>query len=314
MRCHEPKFTEKDIPDLTGYVAIVTGGNSGIGYETTNQLALHNARVYIASRSRDRVNQAIKRMSEDANGQSLDLHFLQLDLMDLKSVKAAAEHFKTQEPRLDILINNAGVMTVPYQLTVDGFESQWQVNYVAPHVLTSSLIPLLLSTAATAGTKDRVRVVNVASDAAFFGPKVIHFDDVNMTSTKGMMELWQRYGHSKQASIRDAKELNDRFSSLGVTAYSLHPGIVRSNLQSHDTTVVGTVVRAVIKVTPHSTPLEGAYNSLFSATSPLAPTMGQGKFFIPVGKLESQADNWLNDVETNGRLWQWGEEQLARLG
>ncbi|KAL6412454.1 Short-chain dehydrogenase/reductase SDR [Ilyonectria robusta] len=116
MRCHEPKFTEKDIPDLTGYVAIVTGGNSGIGYETTNQLALHNARVYIASRSRDRVNQAIKRMSEDANGQSLDLHFLQLDLMDLKSVKAAAEHFKTQEPRLDILINNAGVCCI--QLTL----------------------------------------------------------------------------------------------------------------------------------------------------------------------------------------------------
>lgn len=100
----------------------------------------------------------------------------------------------------------------------------------------------------------------------------------------------------------------------GVTAYSLHPGIVRSNLQSHDTTVIGTVVRAVMKVTARSTPLEGAYNSLFCATSPLAPARGQGRFFAPVGKLESKADGWLNDAETNRRLWEWGEEQLKRLG
>lgn len=129
-------------------------------------------------------------MASDANGQRLDLHFLQLDLTDLHSVRAAAERFRAQEERLDLLINNAGVMTVPYKLTVDGFESQWQVNYVAPHVLTSSLMPLLLSTAAAVGNKNRVRVVNVASDAAFFGPKGIKFEDVNMTATKGMMELW----------------------------------------------------------------------------------------------------------------------------
>lgn len=82
------------------------------------------------------------------------------------------------------------VMTVPYKLTVDGFETQWQVNYLAPHVLTSSLMPLLLKTASSSGSSDRVRVVNVSSDAAFFGPKTLLLDDVNMTETKGMMELW----------------------------------------------------------------------------------------------------------------------------
>lgn len=87
-------------------------GNSGIGYETANQLALHDARVYIASRSRERVRQAIQRMSQSAQGKTLDLHFLELDLQDLKSVKAAATHFMALESRLDILINNAGVCSV----------------------------------------------------------------------------------------------------------------------------------------------------------------------------------------------------------
>ncbi|PNP55434.1 hypothetical protein THARTR1_04264 [Trichoderma harzianum] len=115
MHSEEPEFSEKDIPDLSGYVAIVTRVETG----------------------------------------------------------------------LDILINNAGVMTVPYKLTSDGLETQWQVNYVAPHVFTSSLMPLLLSTALTLDTKNRVQVVNVSSDAAFYSPDTVQWNDVNMTSTKG---------------------------------------------------------------------------------------------------------------------------------
>ncbi|KAJ4854771.1 short chain dehydrogenase domain-containing protein [Trichoderma breve] len=278
MHSKEPEFSENDIPDLSGYVTIVTGGNSGIGYETANQLALHNARVYIASRSQERVNQAIGQMSQAAMGKTLDLHFLQIDLQDLKSVKAAAEHFMTLETRLDILINNAGVMTVPFKLTADGLETQWQVNYVSPHIFTSSLMPLLLSTASTLDTKDRVRVVHVSSDAAFFGPDTVQWNDVNMTSTKGVMELWKRYGHSKQAIIRDAKELNDRYSSQG---------IVKSNLQGHDPTLMGKVVRVAMKLGAGDTPLHGALNSLYCATSPSAPVQGQGRFFVPVGKPDS---------------------------
>lgn len=85
-------------------------------------------------------------------------------------------------------------MNVPYKVTGDGFETQWQVNYLAPHILTSSLMPLLLKTASSSEFHNRVRVVNVTSDAAFFGPKTLQLDDVNMTETKGMMELW--YVHS----------------------------------------------------------------------------------------------------------------------
>ena len=102
------KFSEKDIPDLTGYVIIVTGGNSGIGYETAYHLALAGARVYISSRSQARVDEAIKAMGERA-GRQLDLRFLQVDLQDLRSVRKAAEGFGERDERLDVLINNAGV-------------------------------------------------------------------------------------------------------------------------------------------------------------------------------------------------------------
>ncbi|CAH0014906.1 unnamed protein product [Clonostachys rhizophaga] len=335
MSCNKPaplpEFTPSDIPDLTGYVAIVTGGNSGIGFETTKQLAMRNARVYIASRSQQRVDEAISQMNT-AVGRALDLHFLQMDLQDLQSVKLAATLFAHQESHLDILINNAGVMTVPFKLTKDGYETQIQVNFLALFVFTTTLLPLLLSTASQYSTPNRVRVINVCSDLAFMGPKTIQFDDLNMTNTKGMMELMQRYGHSKQAAIRHAKELNDRYShqgenkdtlvasrpfsltvQTGVTAYSCHPGIVKSNLQSHDPTIVGKTMRTVMKYTASMTPLEGAINSLFLATSPLAPERGQGKFFIPVTKVNPKAEDWLNDRETNARLWEHCSGILAQI-
>lgn len=146
-------------------------------------------------------------MNQSAPGADLDLHYLQIDLLNLKSVRAAAQEFMNLENRLDVLINNAGVgvapchfllnsllifqiMTAPYKLTADEYESQWQTNYLAPHAFTVSLMPLLLSTAAGCGSKSRVRVINVSSDAAFMGPKSIQWDDVNMVSTKGILELW----------------------------------------------------------------------------------------------------------------------------
>ncbi|KAK7426236.1 hypothetical protein QQZ08_007266 [Neonectria magnoliae] len=112
-------------------------------------------------------------MSQSAMGKHLDFHFLQMDLKDLKSVKAAAIQFRTLESHLDILINNTDyfdqVMTVPYELTRDGFETQWQVNYLAPHIFTSSVMPLLLWTASVRSRLDRVGIVNVSSDVALFG-------------------------------------------------------------------------------------------------------------------------------------------------
>lgn len=135
MHAKQPIFSENDIPNLQGYVMIVTGGkschipfkriaiyktngnlagNSGIGYETTFQLALRGARVYIANRSRERADQAIAQMKQSANSSKIDVHHLTMDLLDLKSVQSAAQTFLQLESRLDVLINNAGVNSKPY--------------------------------------------------------------------------------------------------------------------------------------------------------------------------------------------------------
>ncbi|KEY70834.1 hypothetical protein S7711_08533 [Stachybotrys chartarum IBT 7711] len=307
------KFTEQDIPDLTGYIAIVTGGNGGIGYETTKQLALRNARVYIASRSAPRVQEAIEKMKSEA-GKNLDLHFLQIDLQDLKSVKAAASNFP--EERLDILINNAGVMNVPYKLTGDGYETQWQVNYLAPHMFTTGLLPKLLSTAAASGDKNRVRVVHVTSDLANNAPgapKTINFEDPNLSNLTGTFALMQRYAHSKQAIVRDAVEINNRYSAQGVTAYAVHPGIVSTGLQGSDTTWLGFVIRNMAKIVSRTTPLQGSYNSLFAATSPSAASL-QGKFLLPVGIVEKRSESsWLTEKTVNADLWNKTEELAKKF-
>jgi NAD(P)-dependent dehydrogenase (short-subunit alcohol dehydrogenase family) len=183
-------------------------GNSGIGYQTSLQLALRRARVYIGGRSEERVNKAIEEMRKAAGAVHLDLQFLQIDLQNLKSVKAAAAAFSQKEPRLDILINNAGVrscnvlsesntkliygfqiMGVPFELTVDGYELQWQVNYLSPYLFVSELLPLMLKTASTSQS-DRVRIVNLSSDmVTMLGPKHIQTQDVNMTNHQGMNVL-----------------------------------------------------------------------------------------------------------------------------
>ncbi|KAM0722725.1 hypothetical protein Q7P37_002166 [Cladosporium fusiforme] len=313
--CKETQFTEKDIPDLSGRVVIVTGGNSGIGYETTLQLALHNARIYIASRSEERVSQAIDEMRRTAGQKQLDLHFLQIDLKDLKSVKAAAAVFRTREPRLDILINNAGVMAVPFELTKDGYESTWQVNYLSPFIFTLELLPLMSATASQFRDSTSVRVIDLSSDmSSMLGPKSMQLDDVNMSSTKGATALLQRYAHSKQGSIRHAKELNDRYSNQGVTAYSLHPGVIKTNLQGHDPSFFGTLSNLAMKVTPTVSSIEGARNTLYCATSAEAPRQGAGRYFVPVGKLQPKVDKWIDDREGNAALWKYSEARRLMLG
>ncbi|KAI8669492.1 hypothetical protein NCS57_00764500 [Fusarium keratoplasticum] len=314
MSCNNKteEFHISEIPSLHGYVAIVTGGNSGIGYETTLQLAKRGARVYIASRSQDRVNKAISDMKHDAG--PLDLHFLKLDLQDLQSVKTTAGEFMSKEPRLDLLINNAGIMACPYELTKDGFEIQWQTCFLSHHALTLSLLPVLLAAVQASGNMNRVRVVNVASDGAFLmGPKSINYDDPNMMSLTGATAPWRRYGHCKQASIIAAKAITDHYRPSGIMAFSVHPGIIKSNLQSHDASFLGILTRTAVKIAPTSTPLDGARTSLFCATSPRAVSAA-GLYLIPFGKVDPRANRWLKDDEAVEKLWQLASSQLKRHG
>ena len=200
----------------------ISAGNSGIGYETSLQLALHGARVYIAGRSPERLKTSIEQMKASSE-KPLDLHMLEMDLQSLRSVKDGAEMFVKQESRLDILVNNAGVrdsllvsnssfqhkiiqhtdsshllsqiMAVPFKLTTDGFETQWQTNHLAHFLLTKTLLPLLEATAAASDSKTRVRVVNVSADAAILppAPKQLDLAKPNLEYVTGTLSGW--YGH-----------------------------------------------------------------------------------------------------------------------
>jgi NAD(P)-dependent dehydrogenase (short-subunit alcohol dehydrogenase family) len=204
-------------------------------------------------------------------------------------------------------------MNTPYELTVDGFERQWQVNYVSPHVLDQLFLQHLLTAASIHERQDRVRVIHVSSDLARMGPETIQLTDPNMSTAKGPMAPRNRYCHSKQATIRDVWDFNKRYSEKGVTAYSVHPGIVKTGLQAADPSFVGNVVRTLVNI-GGGTPLEGCRNSLFCATSAQAPAIGQGKFFLPVGKVDGKKEDWFHDEKVNSSLWEHGQSQLRRLG
>ncbi|KAL8744092.1 MAG: hypothetical protein Q9190_003630 [Brigantiaea leucoxantha] len=240
----------KTAPSLAGRVAIVTGGSDGIGYVTVLRLASRGARVYIMSRSSQKAEDAIEAMKRSQPDNPLDVHFLRIDLQSLSSVQEAAQKFKAKESRLDILVNNAGIMATPYALTGDGFEQQWQTNYLSPFFLIKALLPVLSFTAAEARPRGDVRIVNVSSDAAFVSlapnPDV---EDPNLGYLKGMMAAWKRYCHSKLALVLLTHRLHTTFQTqnLAIKAYVIHPGVAETNLQASDPTFVGKTVKFLVR-------------------------------------------------------------------
>ena len=207
------RWTFDDVPDQTGRIAIVTGANTGIGYETARMLALRGADVTLACRSVDKAEAARTRIAaEKPKGQ---LHVEALDLSNLDSVARFADAFAKSHDRLDLLINNAGVMVPPLGRTKQGFELQFGTNQLGHFALTAHLMPLLERT-------PDARIVVVSSSAQAFGR--ITFDDLNWEQRK--YNAWQAYGQSKLANMMFALELQRRLvaagSSLRVTA--AHPG------------------------------------------------------------------------------------------
>ncbi|KAG6991393.1 hypothetical protein G7Y79_00052g087330 [Physcia stellaris] len=308
----EAQFQCSDVPDLRGYVVIVTGGNSGIGYETTLQLASRHARVYVAARSEARVKEAFHSMRQSDQAANYDLRFLSLDLQSFESVRTAAKAFLETESRLDLLINNAGVMAVPFALTEDGFETQWQTNHLAHHLLFTSLLPLLQTTAAAHEDKNRVRVVNVSAEAYAIGPSVLDLEDPNLESTTGTLAAWKRYGHSKLANIVHARAIHNRYRSSGISAFSLHPGIINTNLQKADPTFLGSFTRFAVRwgLIPGTMSIrDGARTTLFCATSPDA-TRWSGRYVLPYGKVDGKVDKWIEDAKAVQDLWEAAERMV----
>jgi len=214
-------WTNADISDLTGKVIIVTGGNSGLGYESVKAFAEKGAEVILASRSIEK-GEAAKNAIGKVQGKIV---VMPLDLMDLSSIRKFAEDYKSKYNRLDVLLNNAGIMTTPYGLTKDGFESQVGTNHLGHFALTGLLLDIIMKTPGS-------RVVTVSSMAHKQGH--MDFDNFLYEGGKGYSRLGA-YGRSKLSNLLFTYELQRRFAANGVDiiAVAAHPGVSNTNLARH---------------------------------------------------------------------------------
>jgi NAD(P)-dependent dehydrogenase (short-subunit alcohol dehydrogenase family) len=288
------KWNQDQIPDQTGRVAVVTGANTGIGFESAAALAAKNATVVMACRNRQKAEAAMERIRERTP--DADLEFYELDLASLASVEAFANSFRSSHDRLDLLINNAGVMIPPFGTTEDGFELQFGCNHLGHFALTGRLIDMLESTPGA-------RVVNVSSMAHRQG--TMDFDNLN--AEKGYAK-WPAYGQSKLANLLFTFELQRRLEAKGsdVKVTAAHPGWTGTDLQRHSGFV------SFLNNFFAQTPAMGALPTLRAAADPDAKG---GDYFGPKGFYEMRGypdtvgttDAAKSEADA-ARLWQVSEK------
>jgi len=289
------KWTTASIPDQTGRVAIVTGANSGIGFETAKALAEKGAAVVLACRSQAKGKSAAEAIPREKLGGSVTV--MALDLASLTSVRAFAGEFSHAFDRLDLLINNAGVMALPKRMeTADGFEMQFGTNHLGHFALTGLLFDLL---ARTPGS----RVVNVSSGA--HRPGRIHWDDLQF---KHSYTPFGAYSQSKLANLLFTNELQRRLNKAGsaVTATAAHPGWTATNLQTH------SGAAGFLNPIFGQKPPMGALPTLYAAT---APDILPAGYYGPDGMLEMRgypkpvgSSGAAQDAAAAARLWAESEK------
>jgi NAD(P)-dependent dehydrogenase (short-subunit alcohol dehydrogenase family) len=215
-------WTTADIPDQTGRVAVVTGANGGLGLETAQELARKGAHVVMAARNFDKAEQAEADILGDVPDASLELQ--RLDLASLASVRTAADRILSKHQRLDLLINNAGVMALPEQRTEDGFEMQFGTNHLGHFAFTALLMPAILRS-------PDGRVVTVTSSGRHYRAKL----DPDNPHLEGRYAPWRAYGQSKMANVHFALELQQRLAGAGSSVQSLvaDPGFSSTDLQAN---------------------------------------------------------------------------------
>lgn len=293
------------IPDLTGRTAVVTGANSGLGFLTALALSRAGAATVVACRSEAKAAGAIEQMR--AAAPIADLSAAVLDLADLGSVRRFAGAFTAAHDRLDLLVNNAGIMMPPRQLTVDGFESQFATNHLGHFALTGLLLPALEAS-------PQARVVTVTSIE--HKPGSIHWDDLDGAHDYSPRGFYQQ---SKFANAVFGLELHHRLSKAGARTASLlaHPGYSATNLQSSGPTGIAKQLMRVTNRLLAQDPRRGVLPQLFAATDPSARS---GDFLGPDGLLESRGYPTLvqpvaaaQDPETGARLWALSE-RLTGVG
>jgi NAD(P)-dependent dehydrogenase (short-subunit alcohol dehydrogenase family) len=304
------KWTTASIPAQTGKTVILTGANSGIGYHTSLELARAGARVLLACRNQSKGEAALAQIHQQMPGAQVELALL--DLASLASIRQFAANFLARGEKLDLLINNAGVMAFPQRRTTgDGFEAQFGTNHLGHFALTALLFPALLQAAAQ--SLELPRVLTVSSIAHKRGR--MHFDDLQFTQ---QYNPWAAYQQSKLANLLFTWELNRRIHAGGlyVRAIAAHPGVAATNLFQSGPGEGRPGLRA--RVMRHLIGLvgqpeaQGALPVLYAATAPEVEDggyYGPDRFFEFRGSpVRVTAESHAVDAAAAARLWQISEQ------
>src|SRR3954468_4527040 len=292
------KWTTADIPDQTGRTAIITGANTGLGYETAAALAAKGAHVVLAVRNLDKGKDAATRIAAGAPGATVTLQ--ELDLTSLESIRAAADQLRSRHDTIDLLINNAGVMFTPRSTTKDGFELQFGTNHLGHFAFTGLLLDHIVAAPGS-------RVVTVSSVGHRFARNGIRFDDLQWEKDYSRVGA---YGQAKLANLMFTYELQRRLRGTGTIAAAAHPGGSRTELTRNLPPLLGAVTKLA---EPLFQPAEmGALPQLRAATDP--GVIG-GQYFGPDGFGEQRgypvvvaSTRVSHDIAAQQRLWTVSEQ------
>ncbi|WP_102716252.1 SDR family oxidoreductase [Paenibacillus castaneae] len=278
---------------MAGKLVVVTGANSGMGFATTVELAKKGAHIVMLCRSKERGEQALEKALSQSGSTKLELAIC--DLGSLASIRSFAAYFKQKYSQLDVLVNNAGVVSLKRATTADGFEAQIGINHLGHFLLTNELLELI-------ERAPQGRIVNLSSGAHKAG--TIHFEDPNLTKGYNVVK---GYSQSKLANILFTKELARRLRDTKITVNCVHPGAVATSIGVDRKTGFGKTVHRLLKPF-FRTALEGAATAIYMASSNEISTT-TGEYFIDnkIAPTARRADN----AELAARLWVWSEQQVG---
>ncbi|CCC68209.1 hypothetical protein NCAS_0B01250 [Naumovozyma castellii] len=312
-------------PEVDRKVAVITGGNSGIGWYTVLHLYMHGFTVYLCGRTSHKIKKAINEITIEAEARlgllekevddfGKDIHlgslrYIHMDLTDLKCVEKAAQKLLKLEDKIDVLINNAAILAIPYELTKDGFEIQLQTNYIAHFLLTMRLLPAI--------KKCHGRIITLGS----LGHRLeVTYWNLNKKwdYKPNMIFTWFRYAVAKTASIQYTKMLSIKYPE--VLCLSLHPGLVmNTNLFSYWTRlpIVGMFFWLFFQIIGYFVGVsneQGSLATLHCALSPdLTPERDNGKYFT-TGGVESKCSYVANNLDDAASTWIWTIHELKDRG
>lgn len=295
-------------------ISIVTGANTGLGFETSLGLSKAGYKVVLGCRSSDKANDAMAKISKVVSNAELD--FLPIELIDRESIRRFANEFGNRYDRLDLLVNNAGVMGPPQTITPNGLELQFDANHVGHFLLTSLLMDSIEKS-------EEARIVNVSSLAGKWPDANIHFDNLNFEGNyeegPSFMGLpgFGAYCQSKLANILFTMELKDRLANSGKTIKSViaHPGASNTDLSRNMSPAIRFMIPVLSKFMNVSTPASGAQSILLAA---LGKDVQSGDFYGPTGKQERtgkpgpcELPPKAHDTSLRERFWSLSEDLIG---